>query len=149
MNYDLNELCCSEEWVEVSGWNAEVFDLSKHNELGKLRARLVEESLNELTHAERLSYENGSFPFFDAEKYEEALEFSSSKIKHIESIDYVERVSLDIYHGNSLVVTTWLNRDINWRVYRKEIPEVWKGVPIFVVNHHKEIESGVSNNIIK
>ncbi len=108
MEYDLDEITCSEEWYELSGWSAESEDVDKLLELAKLRKRLREESLQDMTEEEREAYEAGEYPFSSVARYEEALEYASEMIKEVESLDYVDVVSIDAYHGGSLVMTAHL-----------------------------------------
>ena len=133
MDYDLSEITCSEEWHELSGWTGEGDDFSKLSELAALRKRLRDESLQEMTREEREAYEAGEGPFSNVERFQEAVEYAAEIINEVESLDYVSVVSIDAYHGGTLVMTAHLNKLVDWRIYRKEIPEVWKGVPIFVL----------------
>lgn len=133
MNYDLSNISCSEEWYEVSGWTSESEDYGKLKELAEVRSRLFEESLEGLSKEEREMIEKGEDPFSNGENYEEAVSYSKEFVDRLKAIEYVGDVTIDYYHGNTLVLTVHLKLPINWRVYRKEIPEVWKGVPVFVL----------------
>ncbi len=133
MNYDLSKITCSEEWYEVSGWTSESKDFAKLKELAEVRSRLFQESLEGLSPSERESIEKGEDPFSNAEKFEEAFSYSKEFVAQLNEIEYVKDVTIDYYHGDSLVLTAHLNKPIDWRVYREKIPEVWRGVPVFVL----------------
>ncbi len=137
MEYDLSKISCSEEWYEISGWSAESKDYGKLKELADVRRRLFDESLEGLSKEERQAIENGEDPFSSAEKYEEAVSYSKKFVTSLKGIEYVDDVTIDYYHGDALVITVHTKKPVSWRVYRKDIPEVWKGVPVFVLQSRK------------
>ena len=96
-----------------------------------------------MTEAERYLYERGEDPFSDASRYEEALAYASDIIKAIERLAYVDVVTVDFYHADSLVMTACLNKQVNWRVCREELPEIWKGIPVFVLQPASDGALGV------
>lgn len=136
MDYDLSKISCSEEWHEISGWSSESEDHGKLKELAEVRTRLFEESLEGLSEKERAVIEKGADPFSKAEKYEEAVIYAKEFVKRLKTIEYVDEVTIDHYHGNTLVLTAHISKPVNWRIYRKEIPEVWKGVPVFIMQQN-------------
>jgi hypothetical protein len=130
---DISLFKCTEEWLEAIGFPNGNLPMERIHELGEWRSHLWDEHYRTLSPEDRDLLDSDLHPCLDADRYDEALDFTKAFRESMEALDFVERVSLDLYHGNSLVLTVILNRKMHWKQYRKEIPELYRGVPVFTL----------------
>ena len=101
-------------------------------ELADLRSLLWEKHFRSLPPEEQRCINEGTHPSFSSAFASEAAKYAESLQNALSPLDYVANVSLGAYHGDELVLTVWLKRQVPWSEYRMRIPELFRGFQVFV-----------------
>ena len=134
------DISCLEEWLEGKGWSLglpiaeqERLEAGFGAEYGNVRAALWERHYLSLDSAERALLDADTHPSCSWNFAEEAKSYLEELRAQIAGSGFITEVEMSYYHGNTIVFTVWLNRNLSWREYRKVIPEFYRGFQVFVV----------------
>ena len=139
---EYSDVSCIEQWLERRGWS---FDLPEEeqerlekgfgDEYGKVRSAMWERHYESLNRAEQALLDTGAHPSFSSDRAAVAENYLT-EFRKFAKADFVARIEMSPYHGNTIVFTAWLTRHLSWREYRKVIPEFFRGFQVFVVLLH-------------
>ena len=130
---DLSRFSCIEEWLEAKGITDGDVPNDLLSEYAGLRSQIWDRHYQSLSEADKALVDSEDHPCDNADRYEEALQFVQQFVQEVESRKFVKKVSLDYFHGHTLVLTVHLTRPMHWGEYRPEIPELYRGVQVFTV----------------
>lgn len=137
---DYTDISCLDEWLEQKGWSLDLSPEAQEqvearftSEYAKVRAALWERHYRSLSSAERAMLDDDTHPSCSWDRATEAESYLEEFRKIVEKSGFVSRVTMDVYHGNTIVFTVHLNRDLRWRDYREYIPEFYRGFQVFVI----------------
>ena len=101
-----------DEWLERKGWsldlNAEAqeqLEAQFMNEYAKVRAALWEPHYRSLSSAEKAMLDDDTHPSCSVGRAAEAESYLKKFRKVVETSGFVSRVTMDGYHGNTIVFT--------------------------------------------
>jgi hypothetical protein len=141
---DYTDISCVDEWLEQMGWspdsNAEAQESTEArfmSEYAKVRAAMWERHYRTLSSAEKAMLDDDTHPSSSWDRAVEAEFYLEEFRKVVEKSGFVSRVTMDLYHGNTIVFTVHLNRELRWRDYRQHIPEFYRGFQVFVVGPNR------------
>ncbi|MBI5252542.1 MAG: NADAR family protein [Desulfomonile tiedjei] len=129
----VDSFSCTEEWEEAhlgadTGISSELW-----SERVDLRDLLWEKHVQSLPPEEQELLNEGNHPSFGSHFAGGAAAVYAESLKDsLSSLDHVADVTLDAYHGDTFVLTVWLNQSLSWREYRPCIPELFMGFQVFV-----------------
>jgi hypothetical protein len=128
-----------DEWLERKGWSLDLnpeaqvrLEAQFISELAEVRAALWKRHYRSLTSAEKAMLDDDTHPSCSGDRATEAESYLKEFRKVVDTSGFVSRVTMDGYHGNTIVFTVHLNRCLHWRDYRKYIPEFYRGFQVFV-----------------
>jgi hypothetical protein len=133
------DISCLDEWLEQKGWS---LDLSEQ-EQQRLEAEFIGEYANvkevlwqrhyqSLNSTEKVLLDAGTHPSDTWDYAEQAKPYLEELRGKIAKAGLVADVTMDCYHGNTIVFTVRLSGDMHWREYRKAVPEFYRGFQVFV-----------------
>ncbi|MEJ2591355.1 MAG: hypothetical protein P8178_08140 [Candidatus Thiodiazotropha sp.] len=128
---ELPRFSCIEEWLEAKGIRNGYIPKNLRAEYADIRSLIWNHHYQSLSEDDKALLDSGKHPCENAERYEAALEYVQPFIQDMALLNYVKKVSLDYYHGNTLVLTVHLERPMHWSEYRTDIPELYRGVQVF------------------
>lgn len=131
---DLSGFESTYHWCEHHGldWREQPQD-GRAAEWAELKTSLWQRHYQSLSPELRSLFEEGrhsslSWGFATgAEQYAGWLE------ERLKGISYVQGVDVGYYEGDTLVLNVKVNRDVSWKTFGKEIPELFEGFQVVVM----------------
>ena len=128
---ELSRFSCIEEWLEDKGIRNGNIPNKLRTEYADMKSMIWNHHYQSLSEDDKALLDSRNHPCENAGQYEMALEYVQPFIQKMDLLNYVKKVSLDYYHGNTLVLTVHLDRPMHWSEYRTDIPELYRGVQVF------------------
>lgn len=133
-SFDPSRFSCTEEWLEARGQPAEISPGSAlWDERSSLRRHLWDQHFQSLSESERSLLESGKHPSLSWSSSEEAVPYLATLSHRLEDVDFVAGVELGYSHGDTLVLTVRLRREVPWRELRRHVPELYRGFEVKAV----------------
>jgi hypothetical protein len=133
------EISCLEQWLESKGWSLDLHGAEQNRleaefvgEYANVRAALWERHYRSLDATERARLDSETHPSYSWDLAAEAKPYLEELRSKVTGTGFVKDVTMDCYHGNTIVFTVRLSRDMHWREYRKAVPEFYRGFQVFV-----------------
>ncbi len=124
---------CTEEWEEARGITDNDVSLKLLSERVDLRTIVWEKHFQSLPPAEQKLLKSDNHPSLSSRFARQAANYCELLKNTLASVDYVTDVTLGAYHGDMLVLTVQLNKKVSWQEYRADIPELFMGFQVFVM----------------
>jgi N-glycosidase YbiA len=131
---------CIEEWETASECTGLDVSPDLLSERADLRELLWEKHFQSLSRKEQKLLNEGIHPSQSSRFAKEAIAYANELRDSLSSVGYVQDVTADVYHGDTLVLTAWLKKSLPWQTYRKHIPELFRGFQVFVASAPPEVE---------
>jgi len=140
-NEDYTDVSCVEDWLERKGWSKDLPDEEQRRvedkfigEYSNVRAAMWKRHYESLDPADKASLDNETHPSYSWDRAAEAEIYLNEFRNKLGAAEFIANVTMAHYHGDTIVFTVSLNRDLSWREYRKVIPEFFRGFQVFVVD---------------
>jgi hypothetical protein len=130
MNDHTKDVVCLRQWWNEIGYPHGKVPLNMIDEEIAVRERLWKRHYESLSAEDKALVDSDAHPFFDAERYPQAVEFAKPFIEKVSALDYVKSASVDYYHGDSLVITVIFNRALTWQETIADVPEFYRGAKV-------------------
>jgi hypothetical protein len=101
-------------------------------QIADVREALWDRHHASLPEAERAMLDDDTHPSYSWGFAERAMPYRAALEEQLAGVDFVGSVSLDGYHGDTLVLTVRLTRSVPWQEYRRVVPELFRGFQVLV-----------------
>lgn len=136
---EYEDISCLEEWLEDKGWSLDLegekqqrLEAEFMGEYSDVRAALWQRHYRSLDPLERALLDAETHPSCSWQRAEEAKAYLEGLRSKLADTGFVADVTMDCYHGNTIVFTVRLSKNLHWREYRKAVPEFYRGFQVFV-----------------
>ena len=147
-NEEYADVSCLEEWLERKGWSTDLTEEEQKRleggfvgEYSDARAAMWRRDYESLDPADKALLDNETHPSYSWDRAAEAQTYLKELQRKLAAAEFVAGVTMSRYHGNTIVFTVYLTRDLPWREYRKVIPEFFRGFQVFALNPHHRLQS--------
>ena len=130
MNDRTKDIVCLRQWWEEIGFPQGNVPVNMIDQEIAVKKQLWERHYQSLSTEDKALADSDAHPFFEAERYPQAVEFAKPFLERVSALDYVESASVDYYHGDSLVITVVFSRAATWQETIADVPDFYRGAKV-------------------
>lgn len=134
---ELESFSCTEEWLEAVGASRNSVARSPLDPLWHERDRwrrfLWDRHFAALSDEDQMLFRQDRHPSLSWRYEDEAQAYADELGRELADVEFVAAVDLGRYHGDTLVLTVSLDREVAWRKLRARVPELFRGFEVKVV----------------